>query len=76
MSFEKWEVARFPTHEQAEWRVRELKKDMERSPRGHIEYVARPTKEQSGEGWALKSVRRSDPKRVPGGGGKGPAVVE
>ncbi len=40
--FGKWEVARFPTREQAEWRVRELKKEAERSPRGHIEYVVRP----------------------------------
>ncbi|MGI8911011.1 MAG: hypothetical protein ACR2JR_10745, partial [Rubrobacteraceae bacterium] len=40
--FGKWEVARFPTREQAEWRVRELKKEMERSPRGHIEYVVQP----------------------------------
>ena len=48
--FGKWEVARFPTREQAEWRVRELKKEAERSPRGHIEYVTRPAKEQAEEG--------------------------
>ena len=44
--FGKWEVARYPTREQAEWRVRELRAEAERSPRGHLEYVVRPTEEK------------------------------
>ncbi|MGI8858801.1 MAG: hypothetical protein ACR2HO_01390 [Rubrobacteraceae bacterium] len=45
--FGKWEVARFPTREQAEWRVRELRAESERSPRGHLEYVVRPVEGKS-----------------------------
>jgi len=41
LSFQKREVARYPTQEQAEWRVRELRAETERSPRGYVEYVMR-----------------------------------
>ena len=44
--FGKWEVARYPTREQAEWRMRELRAEAERSPRGYLEYVVRPTEEK------------------------------
>ncbi|CAN5305819.1 hypothetical protein BH18ACT10_BH18ACT10_13390 [soil metagenome] len=48
--FGRWEVARYPTREQAEWRVRELRAEAERSPRGHVEYVVRPMRESPKDG--------------------------
>jgi hypothetical protein len=45
LSFEKQEVGRFPTLEQAEWRARELNEEAERSPRGYIQYLVRPVGE-------------------------------
>ena len=42
LSFEKREVARFPTREQAEWRAKELNDWAERNPRGYIQYLVRP----------------------------------
>ena len=45
--FGKWEVARLPTREQAELRVRKLRAEAERSPRGYVEYVVRPMGERS-----------------------------
>lgn len=43
--FGKREVARYPTREQAEWRVKVLNEEAERSPRGYIQYLVRPVKE-------------------------------
>lgn len=40
--FGKIEVARYPTLEQAEWKARELAAEAERSPRGYVQYLARP----------------------------------
>jgi hypothetical protein len=40
--FGKIVVARYPTLEQAEWRARKLGEEAERSPRGYIQYLARP----------------------------------
>ena len=37
------EVARFPTLEQAEWRAKELAAEAERSPRGYVQYLAKPS---------------------------------
>jgi hypothetical protein len=48
--FGKIEVARYPTLEQAEWRVRELNEEAERSPRGYIQYVVRPAQRPIGRG--------------------------
>jgi hypothetical protein len=42
LSFERQEVARYPTREQAEWRVRELNAWAERNPRGYIQCLIRP----------------------------------
>lgn len=39
--FGRWEVASFPTLEQAERRVQELEEEMERQPRGYVQYVVR-----------------------------------
>jgi len=41
--FGKMVVARYPTLEQAEWRARELSEEAERSPRGYLQYLTRPT---------------------------------
>jgi hypothetical protein len=46
--FGKIVVARYATLEQAEWRARKLGEEAERSPRGYIQYLARPTRESSG----------------------------
>ena len=43
--FGRWEVARYPTREQAEWRARELNAWAERNPRGYVQYLVRPTGE-------------------------------
>ena len=48
--FGKIEGARYPTLEQAEWRVRELSEEAERSPRGHIQYLVRPAQRPAGRG--------------------------
>ena len=40
--FGKWEAARYPTREQAEWRAQELNTAAERHPRGYVQYVVRP----------------------------------
>ncbi len=48
--FGKNEVARYPTREQAEWHAKELNDWAERSPRGYVQYLVRPTDEmKSGE---------------------------
>jgi hypothetical protein len=39
--FGRWQVASFPTLEQAERRVQELEEEMERQPRGYVQYVVR-----------------------------------
>ena len=39
--FGRWTVASFPTLEQAERRVQELEAEMERQPRGYVQYVVR-----------------------------------
>jgi hypothetical protein len=44
--FGKIVVARYTTLEQAEWRARELDEEAERSPRGYIQYLARPARGQ------------------------------
>jgi hypothetical protein len=44
MLFGKRRVDRFPTREQAEWRVKELNEEAERIPRGHIQYVVQPVR--------------------------------
>ena len=44
------EVARYPTLEQAEWRVRKLSEEVERSPRGYIQYLVRPAQRPAGRG--------------------------
>jgi hypothetical protein len=49
LSFEKQEVARYPTREQAEWRAKELNAWSERNPRGYIQYLIRPVEEPSEE---------------------------
>ena len=36
------EVARYPTLEQAEWKAKELAAEAERSPRGYMQYLAKP----------------------------------
>ena len=41
--FGKMVVARYPTLEQAEWRARQLNDEAERSPRGYLQYMVRPT---------------------------------
>ncbi len=43
--FGEWEVARYPTREQAEWKARELNAWAERNPRGYIQYVVRPVRQ-------------------------------
>jgi hypothetical protein len=43
--FGKKEVARYPTREQAEWKAKELNEWAERSPRGYVQYLVRPTDE-------------------------------
>ena len=43
--FTEWEIARFPTREQAEWRAKELNEWSERNPRGYVQYLVRPVKE-------------------------------
>ncbi len=40
--FGKMVVARYPTLEQAEWRARQLDEEVERSPRGYLQYLVRP----------------------------------
>ncbi len=40
------EVARYPTLEQAEWRAKQLTAEAERSPRGYVQYLARPASEK------------------------------
>ncbi len=47
--FGKWEVGRFLTREQAEWRARELNAWAERNPRGYIQYLVRPVEEPGRE---------------------------
>lgn len=44
--FGKWEVGRFPTLEQAEWRAQELNEWSERNPRGYVQYLVRPVTER------------------------------
>ena len=44
--FGKMVVARYPTLEQAEWRARKLTEEAERSPRGYLQYLARPAEER------------------------------
>ncbi len=46
--FGKIEVARYPTLEQAEWRVKELSEEAERNPRGYIQYLVRPAQRPAG----------------------------
>ena len=41
--FGKMVVARYPTLEQAEWRATQLNEEAERSPRGYLQYIVRPT---------------------------------
>ena len=36
------EVARYPTLEQAEWKVKELAAEAERNPRGYVQYLVKP----------------------------------
>ena len=48
--FGKIEVARYPTLEQAEWRVRELSEEAERSPRGYAQYLVRPVERLADRG--------------------------
>ena len=36
------EVARYPTREQAEWRLKELAEEAERNPRGYVQYLVKP----------------------------------
>jgi hypothetical protein len=48
--FGEWEVARYPTREQAEWRARELNAWAERHPRGYVQYVVRPVGEERRRG--------------------------
>lgn len=48
--FGEQELAQFPTREQAEWRITELKEEAERNPRGYIRYAVRPVKERSEKG--------------------------
>ena len=48
--FKEREVARYPTHERAEWKVAELNALAERDPRGGIQYRVRPAEERSGNG--------------------------
>jgi len=48
MLFGKRRVGRFPTLEQAEWRARELNEEVERNPRGYIQYLVQPVKKQQG----------------------------
>ncbi len=43
--FGRWEVAHYPTREQAEWRARELNAWAERNPRGYVQYLVRPADE-------------------------------
>ena len=43
--FGKIVVARYPTLEQAEWRARRLNEEAERSPRGYLQYLVRPARE-------------------------------
>lgn len=45
MFFGKREVARFPTREQAEWHAEKLDEHAERHPRGYVQYLVRPVKE-------------------------------
>jgi hypothetical protein len=47
--FGKWEVGRFPTREQAEWRAKELNEQAERNPRGYVQYLVRTVEEPSVE---------------------------
>ena len=47
--FGKWQVGRFPTREQAEWRAKELNEQVERNPRGYVQYLVRPVEEPSEE---------------------------
>jgi hypothetical protein len=47
--FGKIVVARYATLEQAEWRARELGAEAERSPRGYVQYLARPVRGQAEE---------------------------
>lgn len=49
------ELARFPTREQAEWRVRELNNRAERNPRGFVQYAARPVAKTSSRADALEA---------------------
>ena len=47
--FGKWEAARYPTREQAEWRAQELNTAAERHPRGYVQYVVRPAPDRRGQ---------------------------
>ena len=44
------EVARYPTLEQAEWRAKELSAEAERSPRGYVQYLAKPVEARKKRG--------------------------
>ena len=46
--FGKMVVARYPTLEQAEWRATQLNEEAERSPRGYLQYMVRPTGRSGG----------------------------
>ena len=45
MFFGQWEVGRFPTLEQAEWRATEMNEWAERNPRGYVQYLVRSVEE-------------------------------
>lgn len=47
--FGKVEVARYPTREQAEWRLKELNEWLERNPRGYVQYLIEPIETPRGE---------------------------
>ena len=40
--FKEWEVTRFATREQAEWKAQELNEQSERNPYGYVQYLVRP----------------------------------
>jgi hypothetical protein len=47
--FGKIVVARYATLEQAEWQAGELNEESERTPRGYVQYLARPARGPSGK---------------------------
>lgn len=47
--FGKVEVARYPTREQAEWRLKELNEWLERNPRGYVQYLIELVEEPRGK---------------------------